>query len=318
MTDSDSSNIEESLDSKKGFVTFKNYLLGLSYLIDNLHPTYQALESSIEELAINPSVDANSLRKMLFNSWNTELLLLAPTLFTKELIKYSNHWAAVQCYYSIYLSIRALFQAKGLQVEERHEKALEAIQGQILMNSIVPAPWNLLLTHDGYKNLPATKLEKCSNLENPYFFQTNTAKLWNCPMRFIKTTRELEIEKRSIRWKKKNQRKKLPKGKDAEIDRDIRPFSIFDCLYRLRIRSNYEEADMYISSAEFEAENYIEAICNITDKTLFVVERQILSLIGKEKMLSFVNAFTSRQKDTSSIFENAETGIFRRAEYFKI
>ena len=71
-----------------------------------------------------------------------------------------------------------------------------------------------------------------------------------------------------------------------------RPTFIFDCFYRLRIRSNYQGVDIFIlGSSVPETKYYFQAICNITDKTLFVLEKYLWDCLGKNTMTDIVNKY---------------------------
>lgn len=55
------------------------------------------------------------IKKLLFNSWNTEIVLALPASISTEFIKYANHWSPVQAYYALYLALQAYFRSIGLQ-----------------------------------------------------------------------------------------------------------------------------------------------------------------------------------------------------------
>jgi hypothetical protein len=306
---------------KNSFITYKNYLLGLNYLAENLYPTHTDLLGALKKNTYRTSGATEPIKKLLFNCWNTEVLLHIPTTFAKELTKYSNHWSPVQSYYSVYLGIRALFIAKDKTGEETHKKTLATVISFIVDEKLFPAPWNLVFGTDGYLNLPVIENEDVKVLENPVLFKSNTDKLWNFPRIFVRRTRERAIEKACEKWKKENVNSKgqpykaLPKGRLELLNKGVRQYSLFDCLYRLRLRSNYEDADIFMSGvSDDEAEQYIGALCGITDKSLLIIEAHITSMIGTEKMQSFITDYEKRHKKTIELL-GTQIGIFKRKEY---
>jgi len=77
----------------------------------------------------------------------------------------------------------------------------------------------------------------------------------------------------------------------------MRPTTIFDFFYRLRLRSNYEDADAFIlgTMTQGVAEDFNRALCDLTSCTLFLLELHIAARIGAS-MASFIGEFTKADK----------------------
>jgi len=305
------------------FITYRNYLLGLNYLLENLYPSYPDLLGALKKNIYTTKGATDPIKKLLFNSWNTEILLHIPTTFAKELTKYSNHWSPVQSYYSIYLAIRALFIAKDKSVTESHKKTLSTMVSLIVDEKLFPPPWNLVFGTEGYLNLPLIENEDVKVLNDPDRFKSNTDKLWNFPKIFVRRTRERAIEKACKDWKKDKNNvsskgqlyKSLPKGQLEKLEKGTRRYTLFDCFYRLRLRSNYEDAEIFMSGvSNDDAEKYVRALCGITDKTLLIIEAHITSMIGAKKMRSFIEDYEKRHKKTVELL-GTEVGIFKRKKH---
>lgn len=134
-------NLENLEDAKYGFVTYKNYLLGLSYLLDLIYSDYAEVVSKVKN--VQPKVQANQqkVRNLLFNSWNSELLLNFPKLLKIDFLKFSNHWSPVQSYYSIYLALRALIVAKNIDAKGDHTTTLQVTASNFVQNEkLFPLP----------------------------------------------------------------------------------------------------------------------------------------------------------------------------------
>lgn len=158
-------------------------------------------------------------------------------------------------------------------------------------------------------------------LENPYHFSDDEKKLWDCFCLFLKTTHDRLIEERCREWKSTHQtqkgtaRKRLPTGQKLKIAQKVRAVSIFDCFYRLRIRSNYKDVDIFIlGSSSPETEYYFDALCNITDKTLFLIENYIDRYLGRNKLKQLVYKY--KEADTLGINERLKFNPIKRCQYY--
>lgn len=309
---------QERYKAAYGFATYKNYLTGFSYLIDLLYPDYNSLAPSLKDIQGKPDADTKRIRKLLFNSWNSEALLNLPRFLNEDFIKFSNHWSPVQSYYGLYLATRALIVARGIEAAGTHDATLKICAHNFSDQKIFPEPWNYICCENGtYEYLPAGFIEQVINSqENPYFFRKDRDRLINNYKQFLKTTRDRIIDEKCEDWKSKNPtmtgpRKKLPSGKRSEIDSLTRNISFLDCFYRLRTRSNYKDVDIFIlGSGIQDSKNYLDALCNITDKTLFILESYILKSIGTKPMKEIVNQYKAATNISFVVDETA--GISKR------
>lgn len=242
-------NPQSQENAQFGFTTYKNYLLAISYLLDD----YSSIHGKLKDIQQKQNLDLSKIKSLLMNSWNSELLLNFPSLLNEDFLKFSNHWSPVQSYYAIYLACRALIVAKGFQAKGDHATTLEIIVSNFIqMEKLFPHPWNILFDARGYTNiLNGVALTIINCLENPYHFRSDQNKLCSSLCMFLKTTFERIIEEKCSEWKEKHPiknrpRKRLPPGIKQTIVNKQRKVSIFDCFYRLRIRSNYKDVDIFI------------------------------------------------------------------------
>jgi hypothetical protein len=262
-----------------------------------LYPNYRSIFSILKDVRPKFDSDFNRIRSLLLNSWNSELLLNLPFLFQENFLKFSNHWSPVQSYYSIYLCLRALIVAKNIRARGDHKTTLQIVSSNFIQGEkIIPYPWNILKDCSKFCGLRGTSTVNFINpLENPFYFRKNLNKLQDSICLFVKTTRERIVKEKCQDWKEKNPinnrpRKRLKKGVKKSISKSTRPISIFDCLYRLRIRSNYKDVDIFIlGSSVPETKYYFNAICNITDKTLFVLEKFLFDCLGEVNMNNIID-----------------------------
>ena len=79
---------DSTQEARHGFVTYKNYLVGFSYLLNLLHQDYYSIANNLEKIRFSKDADLERIRKLLFNSWNSETLLNLPRFLNKDFIKF--------------------------------------------------------------------------------------------------------------------------------------------------------------------------------------------------------------------------------------
>ncbi|MFH1769636.1 MAG: hypothetical protein ABH833_03145, partial [Parcubacteria group bacterium] len=266
---------------RASFITYRNYLLSCSHLSEYIYPDLSLLKMALKESDRYQVKNIERIKKLLFNAWNTELLLNLPSQFSKDFKKFSNHWSPVQSYYAVYLALRAFIVAKHPEAKGDHATTLKFVAINLIRDqALFPTPWNVLKHKDTYINTSNIKVETVNALENPQW--NDASKLWGSYLMFVGTTHNRLCQEQCEKWKKEHPningttRKKLPPGKKQEIFEWQRPVSFFDCLYRLRIRSNYKDADIFLLGAqEDEVQEYFESLCKLTNKLLFCIEHYL-------------------------------------------
>lgn len=104
----------------------------------------------------------------------------------------------------------------------------------------------------------------------------------------LKTTRDRKIEARKADWlkgketKRGTKRKNLTRAELATYSGAMEPTTLFDLLYRLRIRSNYDDADALLRGAvsSHDAEAFHSALCDIVGATLLTIEIYLAYRVG--------------------------------------
>jgi hypothetical protein len=299
------------------FETYKNYVLSLAQYVT---AEYGALPDCFENLrkamfGFNilpaqriPNFSVKSLeeiKKLLFNAWNTEIVLALPRWFSKGFSKYANHWSPVQAYYSIYLALQAYYLSRGFALPRSHTRSLNMIESQICKENVLPPFWNvschgrLRIEECSYLNLPAAiSVKQISPLATP-----RRNEFWHWYGMLLRTTRERQFRAKlkesanQYRTKTGEPRKRFTQEQKNDVLYKMRSTTVFDFLYRLRIRSNYEDADAFIlgTMTEADADEFNEALCILNSSTLFILELHIASRIGKT-LPTFVDEFLGADK----------------------
>lgn len=288
---------ETQTNHRAAFLTYKNYLVSFSHFLTRLYPNYSVLKMRLQQIQRGNVAEPERVTKLLFNAWNTELLLNLPSSFDPDLLRLSNHWSPVQSYYAVYLALRGVIVAKMPQARGDHSTTLKTTAINLIRDQgLMPYPLNILRTNNGFE--PLQNCREVNPLERPSVHDQNQ-QLGSLKM-FLDTTWDRILEERCEDWKRGNclrngkVRRRLPNGKKQELMERQRPVSIFDCLYRIRLRSNYKDADIFLlGSRPDEVQEYFSSLCNITDKCLFCLEHYLEQIMGKQEFQKIIGNFAA-------------------------
>ncbi len=295
---------------------YANYLTALSQLIQDEYATDTDLVSAITRNGAFSSLsrtstplDQSLMAKTLRRAWFTELLLAQQVQYP-QLLPFSLPWTMVQAYYSIHPALRAYFLACGRKVEDTHETTLRTISSDVFSYAgRFPPPWSSVLIGD-----PSAQFVSLSNLKTPIsltnpLVSPHAGDPWQHFGLFLKTTRQRQVNRLATQWKQENHRKRLPHAQRVRIASKLRPTTVFDALYRLRSRSNYQDIDSFaFSSADrFDFIDLQTAICRIIHKTLLVLELPIARLAGKSAYSGIV-----QELETSRVAIPAASTVLKR------
>lgn len=252
------------------------------------------------------------IQSVLRNAWATEMQLS----FTAEFSAFSSsaHWAIVQLYYSVYLSICALLLAMndvspGYEYDS-HKGALNKISTKIKSSpALYTSPWNLTYSGDPkidkqviiLNNLGDPISIKSSPLSKNYEYLAPYA-------RFLKTTRAKQIEEKRKSWltgKDGKGKRNLPAKIRKNLINELNPTTLFDCLYRLRIKANYRDVETFLKGADIEewASAFNYSLINISRNTLLATELLIVRYVGKNNYNTFINDFKKYSKNSYNAVE---------------
>ena len=302
-------------DNTARFWTYSNYLTALSQLIESEYLTQVDLINTIvcspafnkimRGAAINYDIIAQGLRL----SWYTELLLYK-SIAHADILPYATPWSMVQTYYAVYPTIRAYFLATGRDIGKSHEATLTTIGSDLTScKNRFPKPWCCVYDGD-----PGNSANYLVNVSVPISFTLSNALQspihgdpWQHFGLFLKTTRERKLLQRIEKWKKDNNKKKIPKINRCQLLQQMRPTNIFDAFYRVRTRSNYHDIDSFAftSIRPFNYRMLQIAMCQIVDSTLAVFETMIAKAIGKKNFGKMVQEFsvTPLGNDTKETYQ---------------
>jgi len=290
----------EEVDQANRFRTYLNYLTSISEFLGDVNSNQTYLQTIIDSRAFQNiqggrCIDLERLSQLFRNAWFTEIQMSLTAQYD-EFVPYSNHWLPVQAYYASYLAIRAYFNASGQNVNKEHSINLKVISENIQSRPTLFAhPWSVICTGNpesnsiAYHNLPSgIVISEISGL-------TSSARVqfWDSYAKFLKTTRHRHLEKICEDWKSANNKKRVNSIIKKKFIDNLPPTSIFHCLYRLRLRSNYADADSFLLSVQgtVEANLFHSSIRKLCWSTLSVLELLTARYIGKREFDKVVNSF---------------------------
>lgn len=286
----------------------------------------EAIANSVRSSALynrlspRPQADTEAVVGIVRNAWSAEFLLASTgELASDEIIGTANNWAVVQAYYAIYHAGQALLFARGDTRAHRHETGQSQFAAFWTRPSVALPPWSLGWHSTGLLNLPPGRT--LANIKSPWIGCDDDT-CWELVAMALRTTREdaLKEQLRSARERKRAEAKKvwqrdeearLSQGRrprkepsfglpvlsaeeKRDIDRHLRRFTLLDYLYRLRIRSNYQDTTMFEDGPEQVIDSRVVHDClrRITSSTLLVHELLIARLIGTESLRNAVDQWT--------------------------
>jgi hypothetical protein len=294
-------------DDEMVFQTFRGYLEAFCTWSRDLHPHQDGLVPGVAA-AVKTRPWATSVPRartvlnerggeLLRNAWATEVLLNAPRILgSRDLIGFANLWAPVQAYYAIFEALTALAMTLGGSSPPKTHQAMLQWAGSRLpeANSPFVEPWTARVSGSPgdfvYEGFAGVEIRPISNLSAP--------NLDNAPhllAKALKTTRQTQLHEKRESWlragttKSGAKRKRIPLAEFNSKAERFRSTTLFDLLWRLRVRSNYEEGDALLSGAlgPADARSFHDAISDIVAATLVTIEIFLAQAVGTERMTGY-------------------------------
>lgn len=324
-------------ESTNAFRTHANYIEAFYHLLDcrweassretlSIHVYNRIKESSVCAGELRTGIDEDALRRSLTHAWGIELLLYANQQAIEDdpVIRLANNWACIQAYYVFYHATQALWMAKGHPRPESHSATQKTFVNLWSGRAVELAPWSLVAGSNGVIGLPAgrTATLDVSNLAK---FAPGNA--WGLVAQALRTTRE-KVLPEAIRKRREDKRRAEKKSWEAEeqtrraegrrarskckfphprlsavekddVKRSLRAYSMMDYLYRLRIKANYEDADMFTEGPTDAKQSavFYRQLCALASATLFLTELAVMPLWGRAKFLAYREGWMKSRSD---------------------
>jgi hypothetical protein len=296
------------------FTVNKNYLQALSHFLIYTYGKQDKLYSGIKKavdarpqymkIQRAASVDVEQVRRYLLLGWTSEIQLHVPeTMGFDAIVGYANAWAPVHAYYSVFGGLQAWFAANGMVGIDDHTATLNSIANMIEQRDLFPEPWNLLAEgcpmrgEKKHVNVPSgvdvTSHVEVLSIPAPF---GGDPTFWLRYGTWLRTTREARLTAREDKWKKDNKKLKVSPQARTQIATALSPTSLFDCFWRMRLKSNYGNIDPYLVKHITQGDHMLfnSALCTVTRATLGLLELYIMRRVGRAEYEKIARDFVSK------------------------
>lgn len=159
-------------------------------------------------------------------------------------------------------------------------------------------PWSLLAIGDPADPVPVIKncpkqLRAINPLTRPVGEDA-----WNVAACFLRTTRKRRLDAAIEGWKARKKRRRIRKHEREEVLTSLRPTSMMDALYRLRVKANYEEADLHLigNVSDQDARSFFNANILLLKTGLLNFELLIARHVGRSMYEKIVLDFVQKER----------------------
>jgi hypothetical protein len=272
----------------------------------------------------------------LNRAWGTELILATGMRVdnTDEFLWVANSWGCIQTYYIAYSATQALVVAGGHPRPDNHPKTQEhAIalwsrrRGGVRPFSFAADRGSVLINDArAYLHGPGRDID----LKVRPWSVCDDSNCWDLAALALRTTRKNAVDKafdkaraRKIKDRRKHwdnsERARLEAGKVARIapsfvtaqlpmeeklacEHGVRPYGLLDYLYRLRIKANYEETEVFTEGPKDgnSAVTVATSMVRIAAATMIAHETRIAQILGRHKVLDLAARWARKNKPSDA------------------
>ena len=285
---------------------------------------------------VKVAVDREAVCGCLYRAWGTETILCTTAELSPDadLLRLALAWGAVQAYYACYGAAQALLVAEGKPRSEQHNTTQNQVVDLWACRRFSLAPWSLAATEPGARlACPAGFLngpDRPLDLSLHSWTILERGQEWDRAAKALYTTREDRIAE-AIRHARERKRKerirawrqeeeiRLAAGKrprntsttslprltseeKVSVRSQVRAFTMLDYLYRLRVKANYIDDELFSQGPEkdSDAEEFTTRMQHIVAATLLVHELRLGKLLGPRWVLDQADMWLQRNAARSA------------------
>lgn len=281
------------------FGIYERYIENFSEYIRNTYKDSYELSKSVisvsKEKEVRENLDLSHIKRYLFISWNTEFLCsyndINPDI---EIVRISNQWKPIQSYYVVYTIAKSFLHLIGKQTD--HHSACQKRISEYMSTTLKGiVPWSLaFIGYEGNKKTIST-LEPV-NFPSSIHIPNPLKEMALSPIDSIACCLRAEHRHR-IKEGYKDVRPKIFKYRY-----DPGFTSLFHFLYRLRVKSNYRDAEIFIADSPAEkVQSFAANLTFLVYSTNIVVETLICKKIGKNNLLALIDEFLTKNAEAKDL-----------------
>jgi hypothetical protein len=251
---------------------------------------------------LNKSIkfDDEKTKQFLFNSWSTECLLNYNANFSNNAFTpYTLHWAFPQAYYSVFMSILAFFNAIGFS-EYSHTSVLKKIGYLIQMRKYPPS--TSFYSIGGMKEIKIYNLLQSSDESSIKLDINIDESIDKHIAQLLKSTRQIHLKEQkenmrnSFICKNGNCKKNLDEKDWNKVSDSIGITTIYNFLYRKRIKSNYKDIMVFFHES-IDSMQLLLCLTKIVYSLNFITEFYLFNTIGKNLYYELLKLFDNKTFD---------------------
>src|SRR5690625_3652312 len=303
--------------ARKSFLTFHHYIRNVAQFLETEYgqepsERYRNVYDATSQLTASVNrrmrAEMSTVRRYLKEGL-TNLVCLQRGAGADDFFEEKNAWTPVQGWYAVHSLMCALapYLSPGESVD--HDRSCRNARQMICDRGLLPYPWSATMEggFEGGKRVDKPRSFRrnpnpVNNLSTPTItgFEDSYAL-------FLATTLEKRADRvmDAIRRKpeKGRARRNISTPRKNEIYRRAGPVTLFDALYRLRIRANYGNLDTFVEGCESasEAQAFAKALHVVTDATVAALESVLVAYAGTGALESTLTALQRRMGNESTI-----------------
>ena len=244
------------------------------------------------------SAETAEVRRLLDISWASEIQLRLANLGGDSFLRYANAWTPVQAYYSVYMSIHAYLVTIGMGgLIDDHTSTLRTVVSQVV-DRLMPHPFEVTCTGCtlvGQRQINGVPVganigAHIESLANP-----SIAEFYPRFAKMLETTRDNRLERGRREWISRSTRKNMPKAEKIAMAGRLHPTSLFDYLWRLRIRANYGDVSAFLMSGVDDRSHsaFHDGLVCLASSLCLLLQSLIVARVGPQAYADALDDFAS-------------------------
>jgi hypothetical protein len=289
----------EPSDADRAFETYRFYLVCFQHVMTQQHGDWGsfggACAEATKKLQGLRDLDLLWIERWLKIAWNTEYLLtVALEMTDPNALRISNQWVPIQAYYAVYAASEAASYALDGQKADGHAKALRKATEFFLRTGLTP--WNLAFSGSVGRD---NKAHRPVNFPQPLAYPNNLARSGVDPIQMLGTCLRAEHSNRVKEgWASSGQRK---------FAFDPGHTSLLHFLYRLRVKSNYRDVEIFVNNAPDDAiKDFARAVGFVVFRTLLFEEVLLARRCRKKTVIQLMDDYIAMNSNAKRLAKRRE------------
>ncbi|MFW6135040.1 MAG: hypothetical protein ACOC5R_05640 [Elusimicrobiota bacterium] len=275
------------------FETYRFYLESICQQIDNEYLSWQDFCKKTLHQTINlqgfRGFYETCIKRWMKIAWNTEYLMEEMT-DDFELIRFNNQWKPIQSYYSVYAACEPVVFVLDGEYANGHQKSMRKTTEYLVKKSL--CPWNKAFKGARGKS----RKDHCPvNFQDNINIPHNLQRINVNPIEMIAKCLKVEHQHRIDDLFNK-ERGKYKYNFDPGLT------GIIHFLYRLRIKSNYKDVEIFVSEApEENIKGFSKSLEKIVLYTLTLLEVILIRKCKKKFIINLINEYLNMNSRASQL-----------------